>query len=119
MCLVHIETVNTELLECHHIVFAGIILQFLESCFQRFSSLFKLLDRKTLCTAVLEFFDTVFDLCDLFRQKTFLPLFGHGYFLKLRVSDNDGIIVAGCDSCTELFAVLRLEIFLGCHKNIS
>ena len=73
---------------------------------------------KTLCAAVFEFFDTVFDLCDLFGQKTFLPLLGNRDFLKLRVTNDNCVIRSGGNSRTELLTVLRLEVFLGCHKNI-
>ena len=37
----------------------------------------------------------------------------------MRVSDNDGIIVAGGDAGAELLAVVLLEVLFGCHQDIG
>ena len=43
----------------------------------------------------------------------------HRNLFKLRVTDNNCIIVTGSDSTAELFTVLGFKILLGCNKDIS
>ena len=49
--------------------------------------------------------DTLGDFPNLLMQQPLLAFLADGDFLKLRVSDNDGIIVAGGDAGAELLAV--------------
>ena len=43
----------------------------------------------------------------------------YGDSLKLAVSDDDCIIIAGCDSAAELFTVSRFKVLFGCGENIG
>ena len=41
------------------------------------------------------------------------------YLLKLRVSDDDRIIIAGRNACAERLAVLLGEVCFGCNQNVG
>ena len=119
VALVNENAVNTQLLKGHKAVLAALIVQLGKSRFQRVFRPFQLFDRITLGLGALGLVDTVHDLINLPLDDDLLTLGGHGNFLKLRVSDNNGVIVAGGDPCTEFLAVLRFKILFGRHKDIG
>ena len=47
-----------------------------------------------------------------------LPFPGKGDALKLAVSDDDSVVIPGCDTGTELLPVGRLKILLRCDQDI-
>lgn len=58
-----------------------------------------------LCNGIFDFLDLIFDNpCLPFRRKR--------DFLKLRVADNDGIVVAGCDAGAKRFRLAGSKSFL-------
>ena len=114
MGLVHKQTVHTQLLEGYHIIFSPLGLQLFQSGFQRLSGTLQLLDGKTLAAAGLYLGNPLGDLVDLLIEKPFLTLSADGDFLKLAVSHDDGIIVAGGNAGAELLAVVGLKVLFGC-----
>ena len=63
--------------------------------------------------------DAVQDAVYLPPQNNLLPLFRHGNLLKLAVTDDDGIVIAGGDAGTELLAVLGFKVLFGGNQNIG
>lgn len=66
---------------------------------------------KTLSVALLEFRDAHHDFVNLILKQLFLTFMGDGDFFKLRVADDDRVIVPGSDTRTEFLAVARFKIF--------
>ena len=72
MGLVHKQTVHTQLLESHHIVFSPLGLQLFQSGFQSLSGTLQLLDGKTLAATGLYLCNPLSDLVDLFMHRPIL-----------------------------------------------
>ena len=119
MCLVHEQPIDTQFLKCHNIVFATLIVKFIQLGLQHFSGAFHLLDGKVVPTALLQITDAVQDLAQLFLQNGSLPFQRHRDFFQLGMPDNDGIIIAGGNPTTEFLAVFGLKVFLCGHQNIG
>ena len=86
---------------------------------RRLFRLLHLLDGEVVAPVPLRLRDTVDDLLQLLLENLLLPLHGHGDFLELGVSDDDGVIVAGGDSGTEAFPVFGLEVLLRGYQDIG
>ena len=112
MRLVHKQPVHTQLLESHHIVLAALGLELFQPCLQRFLCAFQLFDRETLTAAVLHLGNAFSDLVDLLLKEPLLALMADGDFFKLRVANDDGIVVAGGDLGAELLPVVVSKSFL-------
>ena len=119
MCLVHEQPVHTQLLKSYHIVFSPLGLQLFQSGFQRLSGTLQLLDGKTLAAAGLYLGNPFRDLVDLLIEEPFLTLSADGDFLKLAVSHDDGIIVAGGDPGAELLTVMGLKVLFRGDKDVG
>ena len=117
--LIHKDTVNTQFLKGHKVILAGLIIQFFQLCLQRFPGFLHLLDGEVLRTISLGLGNAHHNLIDLLLQDGLLPFYRHGDLLKLAVTNDDGIIVAGSNSAAELLAVLRFKVLLGRHKDIG
>ena len=112
MALVHKNTVNTQLFKGNNIVLAALVVQLGQPILQRFPCPLHLLDGIVLRMVPLGFPDAIQDAVDLPPQDGFLSLFGHGDLLKLTVTNDNGIIITGGDSATELLAVFGFKILL-------
>ena len=119
MALIYKNTVNAQLLKGNHIVLAALVVQLRQPGFQGFPGALHLLDGIVLRMIPLGFPDAVQDAVDLPPENNLLPLFGHRDFLKLRVSDDDGIIIAGGNPGAELLPVLGFKILFGGNQNIG
>ena len=119
MCLVNVETVNAELFKSDYIILTGAVHQFLQTGFQALFGSLQRLDCKAFRTARFEFFKTFFDFRNLLLQKSLLSFLRYGDSLKLAVSDDDCIVVAGCNSAAELLTVSRFKVLFGCGENIG
>ena len=119
MRLVHKQPVDAQFLEGHDVILSALVVQLLEPQLRRLLRLFQLLDGEAVAAVPLELGNALNDLVDLLLQDLLLPLHGHGDLLELAVADDDGVIVAGGDPCTEALAVLGLEVLSGCHQNIG
>ena len=120
MALIHKQAVNTKLLKCNHIVLAALVVQLLELCLQGFLCFLHLLDRETLTIVLCPCFcNRKGNVLNLPLDHRFLPFRGKRNPLKLRMPDNDGIIIARSNSGTELFPVGWLKILFRCHQHIG
>ena len=119
MALVNKEPVNTQLLKGNNIVLAALVVELLQFGLERLFALFKLLDREVFSLVRFQLGDTVGNIVNLLFKQGSLTLQAHRDFLKLRVSDNDSVIVACRYSSAEAFAVCRFKILLRRYQNIS
>ena len=87
-------------------------------CFQRLTGFFHLLDAEILACIGFQFFDGGKRFIDLFLNNAFLPLIGKRNPLKLAVTDNDRIIIPGCNPGAELFAVGRFKILFPRYQQL-
>ena len=78
--------------------------------------LFLLHSRLQICLLCLT--DSQHDLINLLLQNGPLALHTHGDLLKLRMPDNNGIVVAGSDPAAEFLAVLGFKILAGRNKDV-
>ena len=77
-----------------------------------------LFDREILRFFSLGFGNSHHGLVDLPLQNGSLALHTHGDFLELRMTDNNGIVVAGGDAPTEFLAVFGFKILAGSNEDI-
>ena len=120
MALVYKQAVNTKLLKCDYIILAALVVQLLEFCLQGFLRFLHLLDRETLAIVLcLCFCNRKGDVLNLPLDHGFLPFRGKRNPLKLRMPDDDSIVITCGDSGTELFPVGWLKILFRCHQHIG
>ena len=60
-----------------------------------------------------------FDLVYLLLKQTLLTLLADGDLLKLRVAENNGVIVAGGDAGAELLAVFGFKVLFGGDQQVG
>ena len=118
MRLVHKQTIHTQFLKCDHIILSRLVVQLLQLCFQRFLCFFHLLDRKTAAVLTPGIGQSQRNIVDLTLYNGFLPFRGERHTLKLRMTDHDGIVIAGCDTGAELLSIAGFKILLRCHQHI-
>ena len=119
MRLVHKKPVNAQLLKGNHIVLALIGAQFFQLGFQRFPGLFHLFDTEILTCMGFQFVDGGKRFINLLLNDALLPFKGQRDALKLRMADDDGIVVAGGDAGAEFFAVGGLKVLAPCHQQLG
>ena len=88
----------------------------------RLQSLFRALqtfDGEAVAARKFGVHNAVCDFLDLLAQQALLPLRADGDTLKLRVADDNGIIIAGSDAGAEFLAVAGFKILFGCDKNVG
>ena len=117
--LVDKEAVHAQLFKGHHIILAALVVELFQLGLDGFLAAFKLLDGKPLSVVGFQLGQTVHDVPLLLFQDVTLALDGHGDFLKLRVTDDDGVVVAGGDSPTEPLTVLSLEVLPCGHQDVG
>jgi len=91
----------------------------LQLCFQRFLCFFHLLDRKTAAVLTPGICQGQRNVIDLTLYNSFLSFRGERHTLKLRMTDHDGIVIAGCNPGAELLTVARFKILFCCHQHIG
>ena len=119
MRLVHIQPVHAELFEGDDIVLARGGSELLQPGFQLPFHALQLLDGEPLGMGCSELLNALFDLVDLLLKQTLLTLLADGNFLKLRVTDNNGVIVAGGDAGAELLAVFGFKVLFGGDQQVG
>ena len=119
MRLVHKQTVNTQFLKCNYIILSRLVVQLLQLCFQCFLCFFHLLDRKTAAVLTPGICQGQRNVVDLTLNDGLLPFRGKRHSLKLRVSDHDGIVIAGCDTGAELLSIAGFKVLFRCHQHIG
>lgn len=75
-----------------------------------FSLFFHLLDRETAAILTPGIGQSQRNIVDLTLHNGFLPFRGKRHTLKLRVSDHDGIVIAGCNPGTELLTIAGFKV---------
>ena len=105
MTFIHKEPVNAQLLKGNYIILALIGAQFFQLGFQRFPGLFHLLDGEILACVGFQLVNGGKGLVNLLLNDALLPLKGQRNAFKLRMPDDDSIVVAGSDAGAEFFAV--------------
>ena len=119
MALVNENPVNTELFKVDYRVLTLGIVELVELCFYPFSGFHKLLDRELFALACFHIVNPTLNVIELPFELFPLPFNAHRDFFKLRMSDDNRIVIACGNTGTELFAVSRFKILLPCHKNIG
>ena len=118
MRFVHKQAVNAQFLKRYYAVFLVLRRQFLQLYFQIFLRFFHLLDGVTLSAVLLRVGNGGNGFVNLILNDGLLPLRREGNLLKLGVSDNYRVIVAGGDTGAEFLAVGWLKVFLGSHQHL-
>ena len=116
MRLVHKKAVNAQLLKGDNIILAAVGAQLVQLGFQRFAGALHLLNRKILSGIGFQLVDSQERFRNLILNNTLLPLKRKRDALKLRMTDDNGIVIAGGDAGAELFAVRRFKILAPCHQ---
>ena len=116
MAFVHKKPVNAQLLKGDHIILSLIGAQFFQLGFQRFPGLFHLLDGEILACVDFQLIDGGKRFINLLLNDALLPLKGQRNTLKLAMTDNDGIVVAGGDAGAELFAIGSFKVLAPCYQ---
>ena len=119
MALINKEPVHAELLKRDHIILAALVVELGQPCLQRFPGALHLLDRVAFRLLRLGLLDPFQDFLDLSFQNGLLALHTHGDFLKLRMSDDDGVIVPGGNAAAKLLPVLGFKIFLCRYQDVG
>ena len=78
-----------------------------------------MLDGEVIATILFQFGNAFDDFIKLLFENHSLPFNRHWYFFKLRMTDNNGIVIAGSDTTAELFSVLRFKVLFGRYKDIG
>ena len=115
MALIYKEPIHTKLLKGHNIILFGLVVELIELLPDSFLGALQLLDREVIATVLFQFRNALRHLLKLLFEDRPLPFNGHRYLLKLRMPDDNSVVVAGGDSAAELFTVLGFKIFLRCH----
>ena len=119
MRLVHKQAVNPQFLKCNYIILSRLVVQLLQLCFQCFLCFFHLLDRKTTAVLTPGIGQSQRNVVDLTLYNGFLPFWGKRHSFKLRMTDHDGIVIAGCDPGAELLTIAGFKVLLRCHQHIG
>ena len=119
MTFVHKEPVNAQLLKGDHIVLALIGAQFFQLGFQRFPGLFHLLDGEILTCVDFQLIDGGKRFINLLLNDALLPLKRKWDSFKLRMTDDNGIVIAGGNAGAELFAVGSLKVLAPCYQQLG
>ena len=118
MRLVNEDTVNTQFLKGDHIILTALVIQLVDLSLQALLGFLHLFDGEVLGFFSLGIGNPHHDLVDLLFQNGPLALYAHRDLLELRMSDNNGVIVAGGDPTTEFLAVLGFKILTGSDKDV-
>ena len=118
MRLVHKQPVYAEFLKGDNVVFAALVVQFFQLQFQILFQLLHLLDGESLRPLLFRLDDSLRDFVNLFLQYCRLFLPAQRDFFKLRVTDDNGVIVARGDSGAEPLAIVRFKVPLCRNQDI-
>ena len=110
MAFINEKSVHAKLFKGHNIILACGVIEFIKPCRQGFFRFFHLLDCVTFPVVRFCHCNRRFDFVYLTFYDRRLTLMRQRDFFKLRMPDNDRIIVPCCDTGTEFFAVCRLKI---------
>ena len=118
MALINEKPVHTEFLKGHNIVLFGLVVELVELLFNGFFRALQLLDREVISTISFQVCNAVGDFFKLLFKDGSLPFNAHRDFLKLRMPDDDSVVVPGSNSTAEPFAVFGFKVLFRSHQNI-
>ena len=95
MCFVHKQPINAQFFKSNNIILSALTIELVEFQFNSPAALFNLLDGKPFSICSFRFGYAINDFVELFFKNSPLSFYADWYLLKLRVSDNDCIIIAG------------------------
>lgn len=119
MRLVHKQAINAQLLKGDNIIFAACFHQLLQPNFQTFLGFLQCLNREPFCTAGTHFFQTILNFPYLLLDQLLLPFHRYGDLLKLGVTHDNGIIIAGSNLGAEGLSPCRFKVFFTGNQNIG
>ena len=111
VALINENPVRPKLLKGNDVILAALVVELGQPCLQRFPGALHLLDRVAFRLLRLGLLNAEQNLLDLALQNGLLALYTHGDFLKLRMSDDDGVVVPGGNAAAKLLAVLGFKVF--------
>ena len=117
--LVHKHPVYAELFKVNHIILAVAGLQLFQPRLQPLFRALQALDGKAVAACELGILNAIGDFLNLLVKEPFLPLRADGNTLKLRVADDNSVIVAGGDTGAEFLAVVGFKVLLGSDKDVG
>ena len=91
----------------------------MQLCFQRFLCFLHLLDRKTAAILTPGICQSQRNVIDLTLDNSLLPFRGERHTLKLRMTNHDGIVIAGCNAGAELLTIAGFKVLFRCHQYIG
>lgn len=118
MGLVNENAVNAQFFKRDHIIFPALVVQSGQLFPNVFPGFRQLLNREILPFLRFQFSDAQGDLVQLLFQRKPLTFYAHGYLLKLRVTDDDSVIVPGGDTATKPLSIFCFKVLFGSHKDI-
>ena len=116
---VHKQPVNAQFLKGHNAVLFLVRSQFLQLGLQPLLFPHHLLDGEMLSVVLLNLVDTGHDFPQLILNDLFLALKADGNFFKLRLPDDNGVIVAGGDTGAEFLPAGGFKILLPGDKDVG
>ena len=119
MALVNENAVNAQLLKGDNIILAALVVELVQLHLQAFPGLFHLLDGKVFRLIRLGLLNAPHNFLHLLLQNGPLTLHAHGDLLKLRMADDDCIVVAGSDPAAEFLAVLGFKVLFGGNEDVG
>ena len=102
MRLVHKQPVYAQFFKGDYIVLALGGPQFFEFHFQLLAAFLHLFDGEFLPGGMFQLSNAALDLVDLLLDDALLPLERNGDLLKLRMPDDDGIVISGGNAGAEI-----------------
>ena len=106
------------MLKCDDIIFPALIVQLLQFGFKRFPGFLHLFHRITRSFFQSCLFNGDFEIIDLLLDGGDLPFSGERDLFKLRVADDDCIVISRRYARAELFAVCRLKVLFGGNQDV-
>ena len=119
VALINEKPVHAKFLKGHNIVLFRLVVELIELLLDGFFRALQLLYREIISSVSFQICNTVGDFLKLLFKDSSLPFNAHRYFLKLRMTDNDSVVVPGSNSSAEPFTVFGFKVFLRSHQNIS
>ena len=118
MAFIYEKPVHAEFLKGHNIVLLGLVAQLVELLLDGFLCALQLLDREIISSVSFQVCNAVSDFFKLLFKDSSLSLDAHRDFLKLRMPDDDSVVVPGSNPTAEPFTVFGFKVFLCCYENI-
>ena len=119
MCLVYKERVNTKLLKVYIALVLRLIGQFLYLRLQRFTLLFKVLNRQCLAALLcFRFLDSCYNTVNLLLIELSCEVVRHRQLLKLLIGYDNRIIFTGCNTIHKYLTVCRRKVRRLCYKQL-